>query len=267
MLKKGLLFREARGLYRANPTIGVGDVTEPLRIQNVRLFATEMDGVKIVPPVNLYYAPHVGYVVKKELPGLGRSKKDVVRLRFVIGSKNKQLTFTGSCNIGFDLISWQFVVDWIEQVSRDYGFTGELNWVADRGHEVFKDYFNINMDGIRARCITIHDFTGYIQKVYQKQYGVRDEYQIERQSSLDSINNILMGGMAGGSILNMNAMAIKNMEEQTRAVKGFSHSAYQAGQSIDRTMPALVEAILRAVNKVEEMQADLKVFKKEMREK
>ncbi len=262
MVRKGLLRRRGRGIYGANPTVGVGNVFEPMRIQNLRLVAETMDGERLRVPSWVRYRPHVGFVEVLELAGLGLTEEDKVRLRFQVGSKRVKLTFTAKAPLGLDLYGLQFALHWLGGMLETYEFTGHVNWVVDRGTEMFKDYPNIDLDSLGAKAITLGEFEGFVQKVYQKSYGVRREIKVERQTSLDAINNIVMGGMSSGTILNMNALALREMEVQSKAIRSWSVGASDTQQALQSMMPQFLQAVFKLIDKVDRLAGEVQELRK-----
>ena len=253
MVRKGILRREGRGLYRANPTIGLGDISEPMRIQNLRLVAQKMDGKPLVPPSWVEYKPKVGFVHELELLGLGRVEEDVVRLRFQIGRKRRKLTFTVKAPLGLDLYGLQFSLQWLYERLEQYGFTGDVHWVVDRGTEMFKDYPDVDMDSLGSKCITIGEFNGWVEKIYQKAYGMRRELKLDRQTSLDNILAVTMGGFSAGQVLSMNALAIREMEKSNKSLKSWSVGAYDTQQALQNIMPQFLKAMFTIIDKVDDV--------------
>lgn len=253
MMNKGLVRRVERGIYRANPTIGVGDVSEPMRIQNLRLVAVSMDGESLRVPGWVDYRPFVGFVRVLELPGLGGGPDDVVRFRFQIGRKRGKLTFTVCAPLGLDLYGLQFALWWLGERLLEYGFGGHVDWVVDRGTEMFRDYPDVDMDALGSRAITLGEFNGWVEKIYQKAYGMRRELRLDRQTSLDAILAVTMGGFSAGQVLNMNAQAIREMKDSNRVLRSWSVGASDTHRSIERLMPRFLDAVYSLIDKVDDM--------------
>ncbi|MHA1286036.1 MAG: helix-turn-helix domain-containing protein [Candidatus Thorarchaeota archaeon] len=253
MIRKGLVRRVERGIYRANPTIGVGDISEPMRIQNIRLVSRKMDGKSIEPPSWLDYKPFVGYVHELELLGLGRTEEDKVRLRFQIGSKRAKLTFTVKAPLGLDLYGFQFALQWLYDRLDQYGFSGDVHWIVDRGTEMFKDYPNVDLDALGSKAITLGEFNGWVEKIYQKAYGMRRELKLDHQTSLDAIMAVTMGGFSAGQVLNMNALAIREMEKSNRALKSWSVGASETQRALQDMMPPFMNAIYKIIDKIDDI--------------
>lgn len=253
MMNKGLVQRVERGIYRANPTIGVGDVSEPLRIQNLRLVADSVDGETVRVPGWVDYRPYVGFVRVLEFPGLGGGPDDVVRFRFQIGSKRGKLTFTVCAPLGLDLYGLQFALWWLGERLQEYGFGGHVDWVVDRGTEMFRDYPDVDMDALGSRCITLGEFNGWVEKIYQKAYGMRRELKLDRQTSLDAILAVTMGGFSAGQVLNMNAQAIQEMKTSNRVLRSWSVGASETHDVIEKLMPRFLDAVYSLIDKVDDM--------------
>jgi len=260
MMDKGLIRRVERGIYRANPTIGVGDISEPMRVQNLRLVADSMDRETIRVPGWLDYKPYVGFVCDLELPGLGGGPDDLVRLRFQIGRKRGKLTFTVRAPLGLDLYGVQFALWWLGERLVEYGFNGHVDWVVDRGTEMFRDYPDVDMDALGSGAITLGEFNGWVEKIYQKAYGMRRELKLDRQTSLDAILAVTMGGFSAGQVLNMNAVAIREIEKSNRVLSSWSVGASESQRVIESSMPQFMNAIFRLIDKVDEVSQRLSVI-------
>ena len=258
MVAKGLLFRPRPTLYQANPTIGVGTSPEPFRLQNFRLVASKMNGKKIEPPLDLEYLPKMGYVRELRLRGLGVTPEDEVNLRFQIGAKRGKLTFTIKAPLGLDLYGFQLSMAWLDRELHDHGFHGHVEWLVDRGTELLKDMPNIDMDSMRIATITRYDYEGFMEKIYQKKYGVRREIKIERPTKLESIEAVLMGGLPTGMLLNYGLRSLQNQEKAINVMKGQAGGTYEMQKMFD----VFTQAMYGLIDKVGAIEMELK----EMRE-
>jgi len=254
MVKEGLLKRPAPTLYQSNPTIGVGEDLEPWRIQNLRLIATKMDGVRIVPPPELEYKPKVGYFTELVLSGLGGGERDEVRLQFQIGSKRGKLTFTAKAPLGLDLYGLQFAMAWLDRECIEHGFGGKLNWRADRHTEIFKDQRVYDMDSLGAKFVSRSDYEGWMEKVYQKKYGAwRKEVKVPHQTSLESIEAILMGGLSTGQMLNATVKSLQNQETAINIMKGMTGGNYDLQVFMAKRFDAFSEVMYKFIEEFADM--------------
>lgn len=254
MVNKGLLIRESKGYYRATSTIGVDEGVEPFRVQNFRMVATHFcGGERIVAPPDLVYRKHVGFKVVLELDGLGGGEGDVVRLQFQIGSRHGQLTFTFKAPLGLDLYGFQFALAWLDERCREYGFVDPIDWRVDRGTELLKDMPNIDMDSLGSSCVTRYDYEGYMEKVYQKKFGVRRELKVDKPTSLESIEAILMGGLPTGMMLNATYESLRNQEKAVNIMKSQSVGTYE----MQKMFEAMTQAFYRVVDRMDVLEKKL----------
>jgi len=226
MVQKGLLIRESKGYYRATSTIGVQAGVEPFRVQNFRMVATEVGGERFVAPEGLPYEPHVGFVRDLVLRGLGVTPEDCVRVALQIGRYRGKLTFTIRAPLGLDLYGFQFALAWLDAQLEELGICGEVNWRVDRGTELLRDLPGLDMDSLGARCITRGEYEGFIEKVYQKAYGVRREVKLDRVTSLENIEAVLMGGLPTGMLLNASFRSLQSQERAVNIMRNMATGSY-----------------------------------------
>lgn len=123
-----------------------------------------------------------------------------VKIRVIFGSRNEKVTGFVSCDEGMDLDKYVFAVDKFKSVILDrIGVRvgdGEINVVT---FELNKDRKDIRLDGIK--CVTVKDFSGVLERIYNKNGGVRSEVKIAQNMNVASIEGLLKGGMTPYKIL------------------------------------------------------------------
>jgi len=255
MVREGILIRPKSGLYTTNPTIGVGNVIEPFRVQNVRLVADTMDGKAIKAPEWLEYKPKVGFIDSQYFEGLGLGKKDKWGYRFQIGSKRGKLTMTITAPLGLTLYGWQFSMWWRDMTSKRYGFDGHVDWYVDRGTEWMKDVLGVDLDSM-SKTMTLHTYEGHIMKMYQKAYGARGEFKLGTPTSVEAVQATLMSGLPAGHTMNTMAQALTEMKNQSNLMRSFGAGVERRELSMENLLPSFVDAMFKMIDKVEHIYAN-----------
>lgn len=157
-------------------------------------------------------------------PGLAKGIKKFenwfgsVKLRVVFGSRNEKVTGFVSCDEGMDLDKYVFVVDKFKSVIFDrLGVKisdGEINVVT---FELNKDRKDIRLDGVK--CLTVKDFTGVLERIYNKEEGVRSEVKIAQPMSVGAIESLLKGGMTPYQILQSVGLLRQDFKQYFEAQK------------------------------------------------
>lgn len=195
LLKEGLVKQPFRGVYESivtKPTYVEG----PPRVQDLRL------RVKRAVPVK--FADHV-------------EEYGQVRIRVKWGTRRQQITGTVSCPQGLDLESLSFAVHRFKVIAG--GWEGVLprdSEVEVVSVELLHDYEDLRLDGLK--CVTLRSFLGSLEKIYNKDPGLRAEVKV-KPDKIESIYALLRGGVTQYNLIQSSFAIDRRLEDLTAAIK------------------------------------------------
>jgi len=162
-------------------------------------------------------------VLGLEAPGLVRGVPKfegwfgAVKVRVLFGNRREKITGFVSCDEGMDFDKTVLVLEKFKQVVFERtGATicdGEISVVTC---ELNEDRQDVKLEGLN--CVTVKDFRGFLERIYNKGDGVRSEVKVQPQS-LDHMYAILKGGMTPYQILQGQALTNKKLDVLTEAIK------------------------------------------------
>jgi len=140
-----------------------------------------------------------------------------VKLRVVFGSRRQKITGFVSCDSGMDFDKTVLIIDRFKQVVFERTGAkvsdGEINVVTC---ELNEDRQDIRLDGLKS--VTVKDFVGSLERIYNKGDGLRSEVKIKPQS-LEHIYGVLKGGMTSYQILQSVGLLRQDIREQINVGK------------------------------------------------
>jgi len=203
LVKNGQVQRVAPGLYMIDATLGVG---KPPLIQNF---------CAIVHPRRRLTKPLLEKLVRRGLlqrvgreyhyvycfsgpPGGGEG---LVRLDLGFGVKRNKITWTISAPLGLSYYGFMFAHGLVDSVLESRGWNirdapAELEdtdydspdfWLVLRG-DLLDDKMGVRIEG--ANCITLYDFKGNLEKIYNKSYGTRKEVHFNEPRPLSENRHV-----------------------------------------------------------------------------
>ena len=162
-------------------------------------------------------------VLGVDAPGLGRGVPRFegwfggVKVRVLFGFRRARITGFVSCDEGMDFDKTVLVIDKFKQVVYERTGAkigdGEINIVTC---ELNEDRRDIRLDGLKS--VTVKDFVGSLERIYNKGEGLRSEVKVKPQS-LESIFTALKGGPAFTQLLGVVYAQGKVLEEVREAIK------------------------------------------------
>jgi len=205
-VKDGRFIRPYSRHYTIAETHGVNTTKIPLRIQNLDA---------IVHPIPRITRPFLEEGQKQGLLVLnGRTfehvyeypcpsgKNEVTRHRIRFGVTNNKITWTIKAPLGLDYDALMSAYGYVKRIIHEMGFTiletDDINSNYPRCFVVIK--FELLRDIMDTRlelekCITFSSFSGVIEKIYNKTYGVRHEFRYNRPTSMTEITALMYGGL------------------------------------------------------------------------
>lgn len=86
-----------------------------------------------------------------------------------------------------------------------------------RSCEFLEDYSQLRLDGVK--CVTVKSFLGDLERVYNREHGLRSEVKVQPQG-VNTIMTLLKGGVSSYNILQGQFLTVQKVEHLTEAVKG-----------------------------------------------
>jgi len=83
--------------------------------------------------------------------------------------------------------------------------------------EFLEDYSQLRLDGVK--CVTVKSFLGDLERVYNREHGLRSEVKVQPQD-VNTIMTLLKGGVSSYNILQGQFLMVQKIEHLTEAVKG-----------------------------------------------
>lgn len=212
LFKEGLINQPYPGAYSYETHLRVGE--PPPRVQNVRLQVR---------------APWLSRPVETVEESVGD-----VGISVLFGLKRKRVTGYISRDQGLDYV--QMVMAW--ELFRMYvalngGPMLDVDEVEIQSCEVLRDYEQLRLDGVK--CVTVKSFLGVLERVYNREHGLRSEVKVQPQD-VNTIMTLLKGGASSYNILQGQFMIVQEIRRLTEAVKG--------SNSLTSTLIGLVKELL-----------------------
>lgn len=259
LVKTGRVQRVAPGLYVIDPTLGVG---KPPLIQNF---------CAIVYPRRRLTKPLLEKMVSRDqLQKIGKEYhyvycftgppgggEGLVRLDLGFGVKRNKITWTISAPLGLSYYGFMFahglvdsvlesrgwvILDAPDDEAADYDTPGF--WLVLRG-DLLDDMMGVRIEG--ANCITLYDFKGNLEKIYNKSYGTRKEVHFNEPRPLSELMALWQGGLPNFMVAQAVYDMARNVERNTETMKYINRNQAE----ITHTMNDLMKAIFKLIDKIE----------------
>jgi hypothetical protein len=200
LYKTGVVDRPKTGYYCIKPGYAVGDGPwREVRVQHLHFYA---DGVKV-------RAEDWGREEVISFPEV--SGESPARVRIEFGGKRSKLHWWVKADAGLDFYGLSLARLLIEERLLRLGYSSPGEWVAE-GWETLSDRFGIRMEGVS--CVTYSDVSGWLEKHYNKGYGVRRELRApsEGDATLNQLTAMMQGGINYGQLLQSVAVTNRNVD-------------------------------------------------------
>lgn len=195
LLRHGFVEQPFPGVYDNNPTYGVGKL-QPPRVHNLRL---RVSGVPV-----------------PRLPRRVEVFGDI-KIQVVFGSKRGLVTGVLSSDRGMDYSSCVLAVERFRAVvKKELGLECSMEDIEVTVCELNEDYQGQRFDGLS--CVTVRSFLGAVERLYNRDDGLRSEVQV-KPDSVESIYMLLKGGVTQYHSTQMQFMMMKKLEDLVKAIK------------------------------------------------
>lgn len=256
LAKNGLLERVGPGLYLITPTHGVGVP----RIQN---FTAVAHPSPALTPARLRRLEEMGLVrfdgreyqhlYEFQGPPEGEEGQVILRLRF--GLKRNKITWTIKAALGLDYYGFMFCYGLVRCVLARCGVTipeeGPVNpdkpaLFLVRQAEFLHDRFSVAMDGVKA--LTLRDFKGNLEKIYNKDYGVRREIRATDPRPVSELLAFYQGGLPTFMVAQASYDIAREVRANTEAIKYLNRNQ----GDLTRINQEILNSLWRILNRMEE---------------
>lgn len=191
LVKRGDVERTKYGYYRIRPGYAVGGgVWREVRVQHLHFW---VDEIKVRDE-------DWGREELIEFPEV--SGVDPARIRVEFGGKRGKLHWWVKADAGLDFYGLNLARIVVEERLLRLGYRPPMDWSCE-GWETLADKFGIRLEGVS--CVTYSTLSGWLEKHYDKGYGVRREIRAPSRgdATLESLNAMLQGGVNYGQLLQM----------------------------------------------------------------
>jgi len=185
-----------------------------------------------------------GLRVPRGLPVLDWGVGDV-RFEVVFGWKRGRVSAVISCDDGLSCRELRFaVLEFERRVCEVLGSVPEFDVDATR-YEFLKDYLGVEVDGLKA--VTLTNFMGLMEKVYQKENCLRHEVKSNVPVSLATLEALMQGGMSTATLQQFNYVLVKDVSKVLEEMRRWGEEA----RFLVPTVKGLYDATFRLVNQQE----------------
>lgn len=141
-----------------------------------------------------------------------------VGIRIIFGVKRRKVTGFISREQGMDCTQTIMALELFrlfiaQRTDQDIDY----DKIEVRSCEFLEDYSQLRLDGVK--CVTVKSFLGDLERVYNREHGLRSEVKVQPQD-VNTIMALLKGGVSSYNILQGQFMMVQKIECLTDAVKG-----------------------------------------------
>ena len=220
MLKQGKIRRLYYGAYQLTPTYGVGEV-RPVRVQNLAVIAEDVNlahlGEGILRAAGYVFRYKEGWVYSFEF---GRDFESKFRLRVQLGLKRGKVTWTVKAPWGLEIYGFRLCKKVVEDNLARLGVVFvdfDRSFMVNRS-EFLNDYVGVDISGFKS--VTVYDFEGQLEKIYEKAYGIRREVRVSRPMPIENVLALVSGGLSHSQVISGVGLVHQDIGLLVDAVKG-----------------------------------------------
>ena len=202
--RRGVVSRPYRGHYELsqrldrvrNITDGVGDRRRAL-LHNVTI---QVDGV----------------VFSCKVPDFVRDFGDV-KIRILFGKERGKITGTIAKDAGLTWSEWVLSVEvFLGEIGRVLGRVIAMDEVYISSFELADDFLNRRLDSVK--CLTLRDFLGNLERIYQKGDDIRREIKTSQPMSVVDLMAFYQGGLTSYSIFQSQGLLIQELRNTNESI-------------------------------------------------
>lgn len=139
-----------------------------------------------------------------------------VKVRVLFGVERQKVSIFISCDAGMDRNSCLLALDKGFGIVRDK-LGVDLDDIELKTFELNRDYLGVRVD--RSTCVTRVGLYDMVERVYQKEQGVRHEFKVTQNMALKDFEALLQGGVSTANITQSNFAMLQEVRKLTEALK------------------------------------------------
>lgn len=139
-----------------------------------------------------------------------------VKVRVLFGTERQKVSIFISCDAGMDRNSCLLALDKGFGIVRDK-LGVDLDDIELKTFELNRDYLGVRVD--RSTCVTRVGLYDMVERVYQKEQGVRHEFKVTQNMALKDFEALLQGGVSTANITQSNFAMLQEVRKLTEALK------------------------------------------------
>ena len=261
LTKNGKVTRVGPSLYTIDPSIGVG---RPPLIQNFQAIVhpnprlTKPSMEKLVS-LNLLQKIGTEYHYLYTFQGPPDGPEGLVKLGLTFGVKRNKINWTMSAPLGLTYYGFMFAYGLVDVILVTRGwnirdspddrqsadFKHPNFWLVLKG-DLLDDKLGVRIEG--ANCITLYDFRGNLEKLYNKTYGVRKEVHFNEPRPLTELMALWQGGLPNFMVAQSVYDMARNVERNTETLKHL----YSNQRELTKATNQVLSALFKVLDKINE---------------
>ncbi len=138
------------------------------------------------------------------------SEEDSARVTIEFGWKRRKLHWYVKADAGLDFYGLSLARKAVELQLRLMGYDPPGDWLC-RDIEAMRDSFGVRLEGVS--CVTFTDVSGWMEKTYNKRYGLRREIRAPGagDATLSQLTAMMQGGVSYGQLIQAVAVTNQNV--------------------------------------------------------
>lgn len=161
-----------------------------------------------------------------------------VKIEVEGGKQRGNVTVYISCDAGMDRNTCFLAMD------KGFGIAKEklgedLTDIELKTFEINRDYLGTRID--RKTCITKKGLYDMVERVYQKEQGVRHEWKVSTPMPISDFESLLMGGMSNYNSMQANYMLVQETKRLTDVLKSVNQRVLEQGEVIKVLVTELIK--------------------------
>lgn len=163
-----------------------------------------------------------------------------VKVRVVFGTERQKVTIFISCDAGMDRNSCLLAMDKGFHIAKDK-LGKDLEQIELKTFELNRDYLGVRVD--RATCITKKGLYDLVERVYQKEFGVRHEVKVNTPMPLKDFEDLLQGGVTNYNLTQANFALVQEVRKLAEAQKMANSQLQSQGKLLEAICQRLYKLI------------------------
>lgn len=177
--------------------------------------------------------------------GIPPGKPGEVGLSLVFGVKRNKITWRLWAPLGLDYFGFMFAWGQVQCILSRMGYPVSMDGFKIRNVEFLHDNFNMKMEGLKA--LTLSDFRGNLEKIYNKDHATRREIRVSQEDRpVSEIMAFYQGGLPNFMIAQASYDVARRVEANTEAIKRSNRSMQKIADNHNMILNAIWELLDQA---------------------